>query len=79
MGSERFKERFGKNHLNKGKKLFDRYGIWAVIVGAFSPIPYSSICWTAGIYNMKFKPFIITSLLTRIPRFFLMGFIGYII
>lgn len=79
MGSEKFEERFGKKHLNKGKNLFDKYGIWAVIVGAFSPIPYSSICWTAGIYNMKFKPFLITSLLTRIPRFFLMGFIGYII
>ena len=71
-----FKRWFGKEHLAKGKNLFNKYGVWAVVVGALSPIPYSSVCWTAGIYKMDFLTFLITSLLTRIPRFFLMGLIG---
>ena len=76
IGSERFESKFGKKHLVRGKKLFDKYDTWAIITGAVSPIPYSSICWTAGIYNMNFKHFLITSILARIPRFFLVGFIG---
>ncbi len=78
MGSERFAERFGTEHLHKGKDLFDRYGILAVIVGAFSPLPYSSVCWTAGIYGMNFRAFVTTSILTRIPRFLAMGLLGYL-
>jgi len=76
IGASKFEKWFGKGHLEKGKGLFDKYGIHAVSLGAFSPIPYSSVCWTAGIYGMRLKPFFITALLTRISRFSLVGFLG---
>ena len=79
LGSDKFEKKFGKKHLDKGQALFNKYGIYAVIVGAFSPIPYSSVCWVAGIYGMSIKPFIITSVFTRVPRFFLMGLLGAVI
>lgn len=79
IGKEGFKKWFSAKHLKEGKILFDKYGIWAVLVGALSPIPYSSICWSAGIYHMDITKFILTSLLTRIPRFFLMGLLGFAI
>lgn len=79
IGKEGFSRWFDKKHMDKGHELFDKYGVWAVMVGALSPIPYSSICWTAGIYKMPFVPFLITSLITRIPRFFIMGFIGFLL
>jgi membrane protein YqaA with SNARE-associated domain len=77
IGAAGFRKWFGDKHLKKGKKFFKKYGIWAIIVGAISPIPYSSVCWAAGIYKMRFFPFLISSIVTRIPRFFLMGYIGY--
>ena len=77
LGRDRFEKWFGEGHVKRGHYMFEKYGVWAVIVGALSPIPYSSICWTAGIYRMSFVPFLITSLLTRVPRFFIMGLIGF--
>jgi len=72
------KNSFTSKQLVNGEKLFNKYGIWAVAIGALSPVPYSAICWSAGIYGMVFKKFLITSLFTRIPRFFLVAIIGSI-
>ncbi|MBN1544212.1 VTT domain-containing protein [Candidatus Woesearchaeota archaeon] len=68
---------YGDKHLKKGQELFSKYGVYAVAVGAMSPIPYSAVCWTAGIYRMSYFKFILASIITRLPRFFLMGLIGY--
>ena len=78
-GADSFKAWFGEKHLHKGETLFKKYGTWAVVVGALSPIPYSAITWTAGIYRMHFPTFLITIICTRIPRFFIMGLIGYLL
>ena len=79
VGAGSFTAWFGKEHLRKGETLFKKYGIWAVIVGALTPIPYSVVTWTAGIYKMNFLTFMITVICTRIPRFFVMGLIGYLL
>ncbi len=76
IGSRGFKRLFTEKHLEKGEALFKKYGIWAVAVGALTPVPFSAVCWSAGIYRMKFPIFVITSIVTRIPRFFIMAFIG---
>jgi len=69
---------FSANHLRNGERLFNRYGKWAVAIGALTPVPFSAVCWSAGLYHMRFHLFLITSLLTRIPRFFIMSLIGSI-
>ena len=79
IGSERFEKIFGKHKFNKSAELFEKYGTLAVVIGAISPIPYSGVCWTAGIYNMKMSHFLLTSLLVRIPRFLFVGLIGSIL
>ena len=35
--------------LGKAKKLFDKWGVMAVAVGAFTPIPYTIVVFLAGI------------------------------
>jgi membrane protein YqaA with SNARE-associated domain len=65
--------------LIKGKKLYKKYGAIAIIIGALSPVPYSAVCWAAGICHMNFKIFLATSLSTRLPRFILMAYIGSVI
>jgi membrane protein YqaA with SNARE-associated domain len=77
IGNKGLKGLFSPKHLEKGEALFKKYGMWAVAAGALTPVPFSAVCWSAGIYKMNFPVFIITTVLTRIPRFFLMGWVGY--
>ncbi len=76
IGAEKFKEIFGHKHLNRGRKLFSKYGPFAVVVGAVSPIPYSAVCWSAGICGMSFLYFVLVAIVSRVPRFLIMGMIG---
>jgi membrane protein YqaA with SNARE-associated domain len=47
--------------------LVSRYGVAALVVGALSPLPYSVACWAAGSIEMRYRTFLLVSLL-RIPR-----------
>ncbi len=47
--------------------LFARYGYWAIAVGAVSPIPFSWLCYFAGMYRMPYRLYAIF-VLFRIPR-----------
>lgn len=53
----------------QSRELIKRYGVWALALGAVSPLPYSIMCWACGALGMRFGPFFATSLL-RIPRVF---------
>lgn len=50
------------------RALVARYGRWAVVLGALTPIPFSVTCWLAGVCRMPFGSFAPITLL-RIPRF----------
>lgn len=52
---------------------FNEYGIWIVAIAAFTPIPYKVITITAGAMGMPFLPFIVTSIVGRGARFYLVG------
>ena len=55
------------------KSLFDRWGIWAILVAGFSPIPYKLFTISAGLLSMAFIPFVIASAAGRGMRFFLVS------
>lgn len=57
----------------KGHYLMGKYGIWAVIVAAVTPLPFSAVSWIAGMLEMDYKQFLVGSL-WRIPRF-MIGFV----
>lgn len=59
-----------KKYEKKGKYLMKKYGLWAVIIGAMTPIPFSAICWLAGMLEMKYTHFL-AGVLWRVPRFLL--------
>ncbi|MGB5733676.1 MAG: YqaA family protein [Thiohalocapsa sp.] len=56
-----------------GKQWFDRWGVWAVFLAGFSPIPYKIFTITAGVLSMAFLPFVIASAVGRGARFFLVA------
>lgn len=46
-----------------------KYGIWAVLAGAVTPMPFSVTCWAAGMLGMSFWPMLLACLF-RVPRFY---------
>ena len=54
-----------------------KFGVWAVGVAGFTPIPYKVFTIAAGFFQMAFVPFLIASAISRSLRFFMVaGIIG---
>lgn len=52
---------------------FAKWGMWAIFVAGFSPIPYKIFTITAGVLQMFFLPFVLASIVGRGMRFFLLA------
>lgn len=52
---------------------FRQWGVWAVFVAGFSPIPYKVFTIAAGALQMLFLPFVAASFVGRGARFFLLA------
>jgi len=59
-----------QDKFEQAKNLFRKYGVWAVLVAAVSPVPLSQISWFAGMSRMSFVKFLITMAAGLIPRYF---------
>ncbi len=57
----------------KAQEWFKSYGIWAIFIAGFSPIPYKIFTISAGVISMSFLPFILASFVGRGLRFFLVA------
>ena len=57
----------------KVRAWFDEWGVWAILIAGFSPIPYKLFTITAGVISMSFLPFVLASLIGRGGRFFLVA------
>lgn len=55
------------------QQWFDEWGVWAVLLAGFSPIPYKVFTISAGVISMSFLPFVIASIVGRGARFFLVA------
>ncbi|MGB9707618.1 MAG: YqaA family protein [Microgenomates group bacterium] len=53
------------------KLFYNKYDVWAVVMGGFTPIPYKIFTVAAGIFDLNLRNFIIASILGRGTRFFL--------
>jgi membrane protein YqaA with SNARE-associated domain len=59
--------------FGRAKDWFGDWGIWAVLLAAFSPIPYKVFTIAAGVLSMALLPFTLASLVGRGGRFFLVA------
>ncbi|MCK5889473.1 MAG: DedA family protein [Methylococcales bacterium] len=55
------------------QRWFEDWGIWAIFIAGFSPIPYKVFTIAAGALHMLFIPFILASIVGRGARFFLVA------
>lgn len=63
--------------IAKAESLFQKYGVWAVLVAAVTPIPYKVFAVLSGVLHLDLKPFILASLVGRCLRFLLLGVLLY--
>ena len=52
---------------------FDAYGVWAVFIAGFTPIPFKVFTIAAGVASLTFPGFVLASLIGRAARFFLVA------
>ena len=57
----------------RGRAWFDDWGVWAVLVAGFSPIPYKIFTISAGVVMLNFPGFVLASLIGRGARFYLVA------
>jgi membrane protein YqaA with SNARE-associated domain len=70
-GGRRIAKRiFSERMIDKADNYFKEYGAWAVLIAAFSPIPYKVFTITAGIFKVNLKKFVIASIIGRGARFY---------
>ena len=53
--------------------MFHRHGAPAILIAAFTPLPYKVFAISAGVLDMDRRMFVVTSLIGRGARFFLLG------
>lgn len=60
-------------YIDKIENLFKKYGVWAIVIDAFTPIPYKALTLGSGI--MKFNPvlFAAVSFPVRTVRYILVA------
>ena len=76
LGEPVFKKFMKQKYYDKGEILFRRFGIWAVIIAAVTPVPFKAICWLSGIFEMPFWGFVLAAFVGRLPRFLFMAYFG---
>ena len=59
------------------KVWFTKWGLWAVLLAGFSPIPYKIFTISAGMTGVNFLGFILFSIIGRGARFFLVSAVVY--
>ena len=55
------------------ERLFKRYGTWAILIAALTPVPYKVFAILAGVLELDLRPFVVASLIGRGVRFFFLG------
>ena len=66
-----FARRLFGEFKDENREFIQRYGFWAVAIGATTPLPFSATCWGAGILGLRWTTVLAAAVLFRIPRFIL--------
>ncbi len=67
IGHLKFMKRIMSSFSKEGTLLINRYGAWAVVAAALTPIPFSTVVWLSGILKVPFRKVVIACF-ARIPR-----------
>jgi uncharacterized membrane protein YdjX (TVP38/TMEM64 family) len=67
----------GERGIEFADNWFNHWGVWAVLLGRITPfIPFDVISYSAGLTQMKFRSFIVPTVIGTLPRAFFYAFLG---
>jgi len=67
----------GEGGMKFTDNWFNRWGAWAILLGRFAPfIPFDPISYGAGLTQMKFRSFLIPTMIGTLPRTLFYAFLG---
>jgi len=55
-------DKFANKLMGTHKEFIHHRGAWGVAIAGLTPIPYSTICWTAGIVKLEFRDVVLACL-----------------
>lgn len=64
---------FSESRVAYVDRLFERFGVWAILIAAFTPVPYKVFAIAAGVWRMDRRRFVIASAVGRGARFVAIG------
>ena len=69
---------FPSNKVETVERLLHKYGVWAVLLFAITPLPYKIFAIVAGALNLDRRTFVIASIAGRGARFITIGILLFI-
>lgn len=67
----------GERGIEFADNWFNRWGVWAVLLGRIAPfIPFDVISYSAGLTQMKFRSFMVPTVIGTLPRALFYAFLG---
>lgn len=69
---------FSEHKVDKVKSMYHKYDAWAILVAAFTPIPFKLATISAGVFDIDYKRFTIASTLGRGSRYMLISALLYL-
>ncbi len=76
-GRPLLKRWFKSEKIRLVENYYHKWDVWAVGVAGFTPIPYKVFTISAGVFELNFLRFILTSVVSRSARFFLVALLFY--
>ena len=70
---------FSESKIEPVERMFNKYGLWAILLAAFTPLPYKLFAIMSGVLDLDRKTFLIASLIGRGGRFFAIGILIFIL
>ncbi len=59
------------------ESIYERFGLWGVAIGGFTPLPFKLFALASGIFEIDFLKFVLVAAITRFARFFSITFLIY--
>ncbi len=66
---------FSEQKVQRVEQLYNRYGVYAVLVAAFTPIPYKVFTIASGVFRFNIVAMLLASVVGRGARFFLVAYL----
>jgi len=67
---------FGEEKVQRVEQLYNRYGVYAVFIAAFTPIPYKVFTIASGVFRFNIVAMMLASVVGRGMRFFLVAYLS---